>query len=110
MTMKQLAVCGIAAWTISLGAFGQQPPGPGQAPGGNRPGPSPEKFQAMKAEELKMIQARIQLLQQAQACVQGASDPGQLKQCNQKTRETQEQLRQQRRSDMESMRGGRKAP
>ena len=107
MTMKQFAVCGIAAFAISFSAFGQQAPGaPSSA--GPRPGPSPEKFQAMKAEELKMIQSRIQLLQQAQACVQGANDPGQLKQCNQKTRESQEQLRQQRRSDMESLQGGRR--
>lgn len=75
-------------------AWAEQPPGGPQ--GGPPKRPDPERFQQHKAQALEHIQKRVQILQQLQSCVQGATSREQMKACHDQERAAHEQMRQQK--------------
>ena len=81
----------LVACTIASSAFAQQTP----SPSGGQHGPNPEKFQEMKSRMVDHLQKRIQVLQQAQSCVQAATAPDQLKKCHQQEHQAMEQMHEQ---------------
>ncbi len=78
----------LLAATLSQVAFAQGAPegGPGMGPGpGMQQGAgkeiTPEQFNQMKTNVLKMIEERRAKLDQAKACVQAAKNPEELRKC-----------------------------
>lgn len=69
-------------------------PSPTQSPTGSSTGPSGSqaapggRFARQKQKELDHIQARIQIMQTLQSCVQSANDHAAVKACNQAARQS----------------------
>lgn len=68
---------------------------------GDQHGPNPQRFQEMKSKMVDHLQKRIQVLQQAESCVQAATAPEQFKTCHQQEHQAMEQLHQQHEHDGE---------
>jgi hypothetical protein len=102
MKLNHQIVILAAIVVASSSAFADQ--GKAPSPGGQQQGPSPEMFQKMKTRMLDNHQKRIQILQQAVTCIQGAATPDQLKSCHEQEKQAHEQLEEQNKKDRESMR------
>lgn len=84
-------------------AYGQPAGGPAKGPGKGQ-GPSSEQFSKIKAEMLKGHQARAQILQQSESCIQGAQDINALKACHEQEREAHRKLQEQMKSEWQALR------
>lgn len=100
MIKKSIVAIFLAA---ACGAVFAQPADAPAKGAGKGQGPSPEQFAKVKAEMLKGHQARAQILQQSESCIQSAQDMNALKACHEQEQEAHRKLQQQMKSEWQGL-------